>query len=233
MNWKEFLKPAVLLMILFVSGCISNSNTGNNTNNADNISLNMSNYDDFVLDPVFMTLKNYKALYNDNISSDCVPNKKTYQCLFLYAVSNGKEELCQYFPESRIVEVCAKYGCRNETRYYRSNCINQSRIFKRYLASTDKAGFCNSYFQNSFDSHNCIVYTAQIENDENLCLKTNAIYGCVIDVSCRFYPYESVDAYRCKQHACLFNNNTDDTGWGDCLASLKELYGQWLNESEL
>jgi hypothetical protein len=228
--------PKKILFLLAVSLCLLSLGCVNNNvsiNETETINLSIANFDDFVLEPAFMTMKNYMAIYGDNISTDCIPNKRTYHCLFLYAVSNGKEELCNYFPESRIVEVCAKYGCRNETRYYRSECINQSRIFKQYLASSDKIGFCNRYFQFSFNSHNCVVYTAQIANDENLCLKTDAIYGCVIDVSCRFYAYESVAAYQCKQHACRFNNNTDDTGQGDCLASLKELYGQWLNESEI
>lgn len=227
---RKIIILSALGLCLLALGCISGINT---IDQSDNISLNISNFDDFVIESSFMTIKNYVAMYNDNISTDCIPNKKTYECLFLYAVSNGKEELCNHFPEYRVVEVCAKYGCRNETRYYRSECINQSKIFKQYLASDDKAGFCNTYFPFSFDAHNCVVYTAQIANDESLCLKTNAIYGCVIDVSCRFYPYESVEAYRCKQHACLLNNNTDDTGQGDCLENLKELYGQWLEESEL
>lgn len=230
------MTPKIISMIAFsfcfmALGCVSTNSMSDG--NDDNITLNISNFDDFVLDSSFRTMKNYMALYGDNISTDCVPNKKTYECLFLYAVSNGKEELCQHFPESRIVEVCAKYGCRNETRYYRSECINQTRIFKQYLASHDKVEFCSSYFPFSFDSHNCIVYTAQNENNENLCLRTDAIYGCIIDVSCRFYPYESVEAYRCRQHACMVNNDTDDSGMEGCLARLKELYGQWLDENEL
>ena len=157
---------------------------------------------------------------------NCVNNKETSQCLFVYAVLNNREDLCDYFPESRVVVVGDKYGSSETTYYYKDTCIGTVRMFADYVNAKDKINYCNSL---DMAKESCIVYNALISDDENLCiLATKGAYGCIISVSCRDFPEKSVEAYKCKLRACEIT----DLGSG-CKDSLNTLYSQWLDESDL
>ena len=91
--------------------------------------------------------------------SGCVENKETYECLYLYAILNDREDLCEYFPEEREVTLHSAPGSTNVTVYYKDSCIVYVRVYKVYMHSENKLEFCDS-FSEDYIRERCDEYTA-------------------------------------------------------------------------
>jgi len=117
---------------------------------------------------IFYFIADYVLEENDSLTwyrydIDCINNKETYECLFVYAIINGDESICNYFPYSRTIEYGSKYGPWVATYYYMDACIVQTRLFKNYLDAEDKIAFCKS-FNNSNTQGHCETFTALKQN---------------------------------------------------------------------
>jgi len=131
-----------------------------------------------VYNSIFTTLVNrYETL-----DSDCVNKQETYECLFLYALINEREDLCEYFPEERNFTFCPKNTCQDLIIPYRSLCEGHIKLFTRYSQARNKVEFCKTtdripYF--------CLTYTALEQNSERICYELDESQGresCILKV---------------------------------------------------
>jgi len=105
----------------------------------------------------------FNQLNSPNIKSDtsCIQNQETDRCRYYFSILNNREDLCDFFPNERLVELCSRPGCSNVTVHYRNSCIVYVHVYAKYRNADDKSQFCNS-FEEKYVRDACNEYTDSI-----------------------------------------------------------------------
>ncbi len=109
------------------------------------------------------------SYHEDN--SECIQNTETDQCMFVYAILNLDEKLCDEFPEEMVVETYSPPSSggspgyyHDVTYYYKGPCKSYVSMFDEYVSS-DQIYFCEA-FEEEYIKSICLRFTCHSYNPD-------------------------------------------------------------------